>query len=254
MGITLKNKPLIEAIFELRWELQERSSGIKTDPHYRILIGSMYDRVRKDYSIHEQLPTADMPDEIAGYVIQHRFRKGVNEWPLIQMGPGIITLNETDGYVWDDFKKRIIEVIKILFEIHPIKENPKINGLLLRYIDAVDFSYDKNIFDFLKDSMGIGVSMRPDLFEDKRVKDLPLDFDIRLTYPLLDPAGSIQLRFVRGKRNSIDALIWETIVNSIGNDIPQSEGEIINWLDKSHDLTHDWFFKIIDGELLRRFE
>jgi len=43
----LKNKPLIEAIFELRWEFQEPAPGIKTDPHYRIIVGRIYDKVSK---------------------------------------------------------------------------------------------------------------------------------------------------------------------------------------------------------------
>ena len=103
----LKNKPLVEAIFELRWELEEQVSGAKTDPHYKILIGRMYDRVKDDYPYHEELPTATIPDEIAGYIIQHRFRKDKDMWPLIQVGPGIVTLNDTEGYVWDDFEERI---------------------------------------------------------------------------------------------------------------------------------------------------
>ena len=32
----LKNKPLVEAIFELRWELQEPAPGMKIDPHYNL--------------------------------------------------------------------------------------------------------------------------------------------------------------------------------------------------------------------------
>jgi hypothetical protein len=35
----LKNKPLVEAIFEIRWELQELAPGVKRDPHYKVLIG-----------------------------------------------------------------------------------------------------------------------------------------------------------------------------------------------------------------------
>ncbi|MCD6239350.1 MAG: TIGR04255 family protein [Thermotogae bacterium] len=93
----LKNKPLVEAIFEFRWKLQEPSIGVKIDPHYKILIGRMYDRVKDEYPFHEQLPAATMPDEIAGYVVQHRFRKDKDKWPLIQIGPGIITLNDTEG-------------------------------------------------------------------------------------------------------------------------------------------------------------
>nr|QNO45094.1 hypothetical protein DAFKAPGL_00003 [Methanosarcinales archaeon ANME-2c ERB4]QNO46051.1 hypothetical protein FINKGBGL_00001 [Methanosarcinales archaeon ANME-2c ERB4] len=64
----LKHKPLIEAIFEFRWELQEQTPEMKVDPHYKILIDRMYDKISDEYPFHEQLPTATMPDEIAGYV------------------------------------------------------------------------------------------------------------------------------------------------------------------------------------------
>jgi uncharacterized protein (TIGR04255 family) len=95
----LRNKPLLEAIFELRWELQEQAPGLKLDPHYKILIGSLYDRVKDEYPFHEELPTATIPDEISGYIVKHRFRKSENGWPLIQLGPGVVTLNDTEGYV-----------------------------------------------------------------------------------------------------------------------------------------------------------
>jgi len=151
----LKNKPLVEAIFELRWALKEQASGIKVDPHYKILIGRIYDRVKNEYPFHEQLPTATIPDEIAGYVVQHRFRKSKDAWPLIQIGPGIITLNDTEEYVWEDFEKKISHVLNILFESYPdAGSSLKISGLLLRYIDAVDFNYEENnIFVFLKEKM-----------------------------------------------------------------------------------------------------
>ncbi len=58
----LKNKPLVEAIFELRWELQEHNQGLKTDPHYRIIVGRIYDKVSNEYPFHEQLPAASIPD------------------------------------------------------------------------------------------------------------------------------------------------------------------------------------------------
>ena len=144
---TLQNKPLVEVIFELRWELQELAPGMKIDPHYKILIGRIYDRVKDEYPFHEQLPTATMPDEIAGYIVQHRFRKGRDKWPLIQIGPGIITLNDTEGYAWEDFKQRLNRVVDVLFDAYPEAEkNLKINWALLRYIDAVDFDYEKMTF------------------------------------------------------------------------------------------------------------
>jgi hypothetical protein len=50
-------------------------------------------------------------------------------------------------------------------------------------------------------------------------------------------------------------LIWETIFQSIGKDAPKNKDQIIAWANKAHELTvYTWFFKIIEGNLERRFE
>ena len=252
----LKNKPLVEAIFEVRWELQEPSPGMKIDPHYKILIGRIYDRVKDEYPFHEQLSTATMPDEIAGYVVQHRFRKNKDQWPLIQIGPGIITLNDTEGYIWEDFERRIIHMLNVLFEAYPDPDNNlRINRLLLRYIDSVDFNYEKDdIFSFLNKNLKINISIYEKLFKETGVSNLPLGFDLRFSFPAKKPKGAVHLRFARGKRQNVDALIWETHVQSVGEDSPKTKDQISTWVIKAHTLTDDWFFKMIEGELLRRFE
>ena len=58
----LKNKPLIEAIFELRWELQE--PGMKPHTHHKIPISKMYNKTSDECPFHE--PTATMSDPYAG--------------------------------------------------------------------------------------------------------------------------------------------------------------------------------------------
>lgn len=252
----LKNKPLVEAIFEIKWELEESSLGIKIDPYFKILIGKIYERVKDEYPFYEQLPTANIPDEIAGYVVQYRLRKDEGKWPLIQMGPGIITLNDTEGYVWEDFERRIHNLLNVLYDAYQDSENSlKINELLLRYIDAVDFNYEKeNLFKFLEEKLKVKIQVDEKLFRETGVGDLPQNIDLRLSFPSIDPVGMFHLRFVRGKRKDIDSLIWETMVQTSDNDVPENKDEIIEWVGKAHSLTDRWFFKMIEGELLRRFE
>lgn len=256
MRKVLKNKPLVEAIFELRWNLKDHASGTKIDPHYKLLIGRLYDKLNSEYPSHEQLPTAAMPDEIAGYIVQHRFRKDKDKWPLIQIGPGIITVNDTEGYVWEDFEKRIIQAVNILFEVYPESKNDlKVNKLLLRYIDAIAFDFEKDdIFTFLKEQVKTQINLYQKLFEDSRVEKFPLGLDMRFSFASTEPKGAIHLRFTRGKRKESDALIWETMVGSVSEDVPKVQDEIANWIKGAHNLTDDWFFKLIEGELLRRFE
>lgn len=263
----LKNKPLLEAIFELRWELKKVSekeeiysnrSEQQIDPHYQLLVGRLYDRISDNYPYYEQLPAARIPDEIAGYIVQHRYRNEKDKWPLIQLGPGIITVNDTEGYVWEDFEKRIKRLIKTLFDLYPNpEENLIIRKLMLRYIDSVDFDFDNNdIFEFLKDKMKTEINLYDKLFEETQVSQFPSNFDLRFEFESKIPNGKIFIRFGRGrKKNRKDMLMWETLVKIEDDDkIPRTPNEISDWVNKAHKLTDDWFFKLIEGELEKRFE
>lgn len=80
----LSKAPLVEAILEMRWKLVEQGPAVAIDPKYKVLVGRLYDRLEKDYPYHEPLPAASLPDEMMGYVIQHRFRPTKDQWPLLQ--------------------------------------------------------------------------------------------------------------------------------------------------------------------------
>jgi uncharacterized protein (TIGR04255 family) len=254
----LKNKPLIESIFEMRWKLQKSGPGLLIDPHYKIIIGRIYDKLNFEYAYHENLPASSIPEEMVGYVVQHRFRKKKNEWPLIQLGPGIITVNDTVGYTWEDFEKRILEAIKVLFEVYPDSKNTlNISNMMLRYIDSINFDFEKdNIFDFLANNMKTKIDLCPELFKETGVKTLPFGFDLRFSFRSSNPNGVANLRFVKGKNKDSDALIWETMIQSISSDFSNNINESIiqKWLIKAHDLTDHWFFELIEGPLERRFE
>ncbi|MBI5195246.1 MAG: TIGR04255 family protein [Nitrospirae bacterium] len=248
----LTNKPLIEAIFEVKWELKEISQGIKVDPHYKILVGSLYSKLKEDYPYHEPLPASSLPDDIAGHVIQHRFRKDKNQWPLIQIGPGILTVNDTDGYIWEEFEYKVRRAVTTLLEMYPESKNLNFNSLLLRYIDAVEFDFkENNIYDFMAEKMKTTVRPYNVLFSDTGVDSVPISLDWRFSYPCTKPDGVIHLRFMRGKKENADALIWETMVQSTNKQVSM---KIADWLNDAHNLTDDWFFKLIAGELERRFE
>jgi len=252
----LTNPPLVETIFELRWELQsEQQPGIRIDPHYKILIGEMFGKVKNDYSFHEQLPAATIPDEIVGHVVQHRFREAESKWPLIQLGPGIITLNDTEGYEWVDFQRRLSKMLDALWKAYPNLENFRVNTLLLRYIDAIDFDYENgNVFHFMKKYMRTDIKLQEELFKVTGVDELPFGFDLRFSFCSVEPKGILRLRFARGKKGDLDALIWETGFQLTEVNVPNTQEEILKWVNEAHDLVHNWFFKVIEGKLERMFE
>lgn len=254
--IDLKNKPLVESIFEFRWKLEQPQENVFIDPHYQILIGQVFEKVKDKYGRHIQLPQAAMPIELAGHVVQHQFRAEKDGWPLIQIGPGIITLNETEKYIWKDFQYQVDELVNVLYDVYPnADENLKPTGLMLRYIDAYEFDFDsENIFEFLSKHLKAKFEISQDLFEDKNAGQLPHGFDLKFVFPLSDPPGGVHLRFVRGQKNDKDALIWETQVQSKNEDAPTGKEDIIKWVNSAHKLTHGWFFKMIEGRLLEEFK
>lgn len=247
MNKDLKNKPLVEAIFELRWSLDKTPHGTTVDPHYKILIGRLYDKLRDEYPFHEQLAAATVPDEIASYVLQHRFRKSKGQWPLIQIGPGIIAVNDTQGYHWIDFSKRITKAVDALFEVYP-GSKLIVDRLLLRYINAIDFQFGKiSVLDFLKEKMKTQIALPQSLFKDVKVQSLPSGIDLRFAFNSLEPEGIVRLRFARGKSNDSEVLMWEIMVDSHPKKVLTVLQEIDQWLTNAHNLAEDWFFKLIEG-------
>ena len=250
----LKYKPLVEAILEVRWKLQGSPPVPQTDPHYKLLLGRLFDRIRTEYPEHEQLPAANIPDELVGHVVQHRFRVKANSWPLVQVGPGIFTVNSATDYKWPDFRPRVLSAIEKLYDAHPKIGDLNITNIILRYIDAVDFdSNTENIFIFLREKLKLNISLPPNLFSGMEVEDKPNGLISQFSFRTGKPRGMINIRFAIGQKQHTPALIWETTVESAGDNLPKMPEGFAGWIDASHELTDDWFFKMIEGELERRF-
>jgi uncharacterized protein (TIGR04255 family) len=186
-------------------------------------------------------------------MVKQRFRVGAKDWPLIQIGPGIMTVNDTAKYMWPDFRARSISAVGKLFEAYPKAESLKVTGLVLRYIDAVEVDFRKqHVGDFLRDQLKVSTSLPDSLFADSGVQQMPRRFHWEAAFDCAKPTGIVNLRFVTGEREGKRALIWETVVQSEG-DLPALPAGFADWIDAAHAITDDWFFKLIEGELERRF-
>lgn len=250
----LKKKPLVEAILEIRWELKPLPGGAAEDPHYKLLLARFFDKVHDQYPEYEQLRTASFPDQLLPHQIQYRFRVSNAAWPLLQLGPGILALNSTDDYTWDDFRPRAIAAKNWLYEAYPKPADLKISQLVLRYIDAVAFDYSKaSVFDFLKTKMGVHIALPPGLFDGHSVSPNPPHFSWESSFITSAPAGNLLLRFATGQRDKRPSLVWETTFDSKDQAVPNMNSDFEQWLDGAHQLANDCFFKLIAGELERSF-
>ena len=245
----LPNKPLIEAILEIRW-----GQDGQPDPAYPLIVGRLYERLRTQYPAIEDLPIVAVPPEITVHQVRHRFRKTKDGWPLVQVGPGVLTVNDTEAYRWREFSERAKAVLPLLHETHPKPETLQITSLLLRYVNAIEFDYSSSdVLKFLAEKMRVSLSFVPSTRERRIVSGNPKSLGLQVVFPVETPAGSVILLVGTGKRKGQNALVWEIHFRSIQGEISRLPDAFPSWLESAHDTVEKWFIEMIQGELLARF-
>ena len=251
-----RNPPIVEALVEIKWALTSTSGSEPIDPYYQLLLGSFYERVKKEYPFHQALPTASVPDEVTGSVVKHRFRVEKDKWPLIQIGPGIMSVNETEKYkTFETFKPRVVQALDYLFAAHPQKDELNIRSLMLRYIDAKELDYSReNVCNFISNKMHVPMELPSFLFQDKRLEETPTNFSWRTSLRCNNPEGMATLAFSTGTRSGKPALIWEQILCSKDDDIGNMPEQFEQWINSAHEVVHAWFENLIEGDLKEEFQ
>lgn len=255
MNEKLINKPLIEAIFELRWELPI-TNGVQIDENYNFLIGLYYDKIKDIFPFKNTLPSIHAPLEAIPYIVQYQFRKDKNSWPLIQLGPGILTLNDTENYNWKgNFENNCVNAVNLFVQSYPDHNQFSVSELKLRYLNAIEFDFEKeNILEYLEKKLKLQIKYPEMLFEDKNIQNNPYSFHNFFAFPVTNPRGAITFQFSRGQKNGKDAIIWDISFISKGADIRSIPENFDKWLSDAHAVIEKCFFTFVEGDLLRSFK
>jgi len=237
-------------VFEDHLPLTER----QFDPHYQLLLGKFHDAVKDEYPFHEALPASGIPDDVTGCVVKHRFRKAKDAWPLVQIGPGIICVNETKKYkTFDGFKPKVIDAVKALYDCYPRMEDLSITSLQLRYIDAYEFDYSGNdVCEFLSDVMHID-SKVPDVLLLADIERNPMSYGLRMSFRCNKPPGVASFVLDTGHKVKKRAIIWNQILESSGVDVPDMPSDFEGWIDEARDVIRGRFDGIIQDKLKEEF-
>lgn len=248
---TLPNKPLVEALFEFKW-----GPDVPEILGYPIVVGALYEHLKNIYPDIEDLPLNRVPHELTSYMVRQRFRKTKEGWPLVQIGPGILTVNDTEGYTtWDGYYNSVYHVIEKLYEAHPKSKELVPQGFLLRYINAVEFDFDReNVLTFLESKFKTKVVVDKNIFAVGSSAERPGELILRLSFPLGTPKGSATVQFSSGVKLGKPALIWELIVSSSPPQVAQMPKGASAWLQEAHNVIEHWFIKLTEGDLLERFK
>jgi len=239
----LPNAPLLEIVLELRWKITNKSDLTKI----QYLYGDIYNILKTKYPFRESIAPLEIPMEILINQPAHRFRAAQNDYPLIQVGPGIITLNTIDSkYFWDDFSKDSEELIKTFLSVFPIQPNEKLTPSIL-FVDFFPFNFVENdVYSFISEKFNIEFKQNF-IKNDKNPRDINLGF----YYEIL--LGDLSVVFQKGKNNKqTEGIVLQTRLN--GAALNPNLDDISSWIDKSHDICSDLFKKLTEGALYESFK
>lgn len=253
----LPNKPLIEAIFELRWALK-KSGPMAADPGFQLFQGRYYERVRDDYPFAVNLPASEVPEHLTAHTVRLQFRPAEDQWPVTQVGPGILTVNDTAGYRWESFLPCLKKAISALYQAYPTNLSElKPTQASLRYINVLDFDPEKSevpVLAYLRDSLHTTIVPEPLLFNGSKGAGSPKGLTLNLMYELEEPKALAGINMTIGQANTKPALIFEIVVHTAPGSAPQSEEAFEDWLTAAHRIVDKWFFALVRGQLLEGFE
>ena len=252
----LLQPPLLEAIFEVRWELEQvQQTGGLRDPSYPMMYGRLYEKLKKELPIIEDLPTTQMHPEANPFIVRHRMRKSKDGWPLVQVGPGVLTVNETKDYSWTGFRSLIARCVESIQESFPTGGIP-LNFIKceIRYVNGFPFDIQsENPMSFLANKLHTKVDIDPEIFELNDAKDSPIGVGLNLMYPIERPVGQLGLSFNLGQVDNKPAYIYQSVIQSIGETVPQDRDSFVSWLNQSHDVAENCFKTICRGSLMTQF-
>jgi uncharacterized protein (TIGR04255 family) len=251
---TLANKPLVEAVFELRWKPDDDHSKNSIASH--MLTGRYYDKSRSQYPVAEELPAAMLPIQMIPHVVRHRFRAAPSQWPLTQLGLGVLSVNDAVGYDWNSFRQMVSDAVNAVYSSFPVEIaafTP--TQLELRYINLLPFEFTEGgVLQFLKGKLHISIALDDNAFRSKHAVSSENDVTFSITVKLKEPLSTATMACACGENDGKRGIIWHISIRTEANHVPQSPEDVILWTTAAHSVVEDWFFTLSRGDLLKSFE
>jgi len=261
---TLENAPLIESVFELHWKLRPGTGDVtfqgplptgglplQFDPNYRLAFARLAEKLASEYPKYIPLPQANLPDAMVPHVVQHRFQtNAASPLPIVQIGPGVLTVNHGSDYSWDQFKRGIQNVLEMFYQSYPTPEELTIENVSLKYIDGFSFDYD--VYDpveFVRENLGLELRLPSKAFGDS-VGRSAANMNCQISFNTGSPVGVFTSNWATGVLNNHKTLFWQLWLTSLALNLEfHLESDV--WLDAAHAVIERWFFSSLSGNLRR---
>lgn len=239
----LAKAPLKEVIFELFWKMRTGPGGEPFDPGYNLAVGGFAQQIRDSFPIRKSI----LPEGVSVYPHpQYQFWKDEATWPVIQIGPGLLTVNDTDkNYSWEgNFRANIELALNTLTDSY--EDLPKFEKARLKYIDAIDITSESEIENTFLEKLQTSVNRQYVL--PGKLKGLA----VRQSNALDDGSiFSIDINSGRNNLTSTQAVIWTTTIEKKGD---FERTKLFQWLDSAHNLTSEMFVKLLNPSFYEQLD
>jgi uncharacterized protein (TIGR04255 family) len=261
----LPNAPLVEAVFELRWQLKQEPGQPKplaNDPGYSLLAEEFGAKAAQ----HGFKAARKMGAEslLLAHAIGVRFYKKEDQpFPIWQIGPGIFAANDSAAYEWHAFKKLVLDGTKLLLSCYPTMKSFSLvpNYLELRYIDSIDSSFIGNcdLIRFLNEDSSFRVKL-PAFLQKRPLGTSPtgvLEFSLPVT-GMKDTQFIVRIANGQYKKKDTIVLISKVLTKSeklsVGASAAGRLSFIGQWLEESHGITSPFFKEFASESLMNQFK
>ena len=263
----LPNAPLVEVVFELRWQLHGGKDSLpvpfRTDPGLLPLLHDFALKADK-LGFSHRLDMA-RPHEVYGNAVTTRFRQSSEAaFPLLQVGSGIFAVNDGPLYEWRQYKANVLSGLSALLKSYPRLPGFEFapNYLEIRYINSFDEAIlnTPDLPSFLGSGTVLEIAVPPfidnsDLFESSIQGRIALQRKLK-GWPSSTFVTEIASATNAQTSRSVFQLLSKVVTEEPGVPAlgPSFRRRVAEWLDFAHSLTSPFFKSFIKGTLMSQFE
>ena len=239
----LPKAPLIEVVFELRWSVKNKSDLMNAE----YLYGDIFAEIKNKFPQRERILPIEIPVELTINKPVYRYRANKSGYPLIQIGPGLLTLNTTANlYEWNVFFNDAKELTKTFIKIFKPGKEKKIN-LSLLYLDFFPFDFSSgDVSKFINENLNI--TIKQSFIENV---NYPKEIDIAYSFDINQ--GVLKVSLQKGTyKSQNEGLLLQSRIN--GAPIQPETNLITEWLNYSHGICSNLFKELTKGQLYESFK
>lgn len=243
----LPRAPLQEVIFELLWEIEVDQVGQPYDSNFDLAQGAFAKAVRPQFPIIKKTIPDGVPEHLFYPKTVRQFWKNKDVWPVLQIGPGMFALNDTEAnYEWN---KTFYPMIKFGIESleDSYEQSLQFKAVNLRYIDAVEVGDlgEEGVLEFINKNFKVNVS------NNFNHLGRASNININQTFTL-ENNNKLSLIISDGKTKlNKPAIIWQI---HIVNESKMLKEEVLNWANNAHSITSQTFREILTEDFYDSFK